>query len=86
MTPAWAARSTSPRYAARMTEQTYPLKKWRWRVQDPIRPGRRYLTRHHMTESEAIGMDPQATREPGTLMTITGPAVSHSTRGRGRGA
>ena len=67
-----------------MDPTAYPKHLWRWRVTDPARPARRYLTRHHMSEAEALEMDPTAEREPGTLMVIERPADAHSSSGHGR--
>ena len=64
-----------------MSEPVYPLRKWRWRIADPTRPGRRYVTRHHMTEAEALATDPAAERVEHTLMVIEGPAPAHRTQG-----
>lgn len=60
-----------------MQPTTYPIIKHRWRVADPLRPGRRYETRHHMTEADALERDPGATPVEGTRMVITGPSTPH---------
>ena len=67
-----------------MSEATYPLHKWRWRVADPLRPGKTYLTRHHMTEAEALAMDPAAQREPLSLLVIQRPGQAHGSGDHGR--
>lgn len=65
-----------------MDAPTYPRHLWQWRVLDPDRPWqRRYKTRHHMTESEALAMDPTAERVEGTLRVIEGPGQAHSYTG-----
>lgn len=35
---------------------------WQWMLSDPIRPGRRFRSRWHMTEADAMREDPTATR------------------------
>lgn len=40
---------------------------WRWRVADPVRPGRTYVTRYVMTEEQALAKCPTAERVPGSL-------------------
>ena len=67
-----------------MDSTAYPKHLWRWRVTDPARPARRYLTRHHMSEAEALEMDPTAERDPGTLRVIEAPAGHHTSSGHGR--
>lgn len=56
----------------------YPITKWRWRVADRRRPGRFVVTRHYMTEAEALAMDPKAQKH-GEPMVIERPAPPHST-------
>ena len=67
-----------------MDAPTYPRHLYRWRVSDPLRPGRTYVTRHHMSEADALAMDPTAERDEGTLKVIERPADAHSTGGHGR--
>jgi len=39
---------------------------WHWRVTDPV-SRRRYVTRHRMTEANALDFDPAAQRVEGSL-------------------
>ena len=56
-----------------------PLHLYRWRVADPIRPGRRYVTRHHLSAEDAKALDRNAERVDWSEMVIKGPTVPHST-------
>ena len=67
-----------------MSGPAYPIHKWRWRINDPARPGRRYVTRHHMTEAEALATDPAAERVENSLMVIEAPGTAHSSGVHGR--
>jgi hypothetical protein len=60
------------------------LQRWRWRVTDPA-SGRRYVTRHHMTEADALATDPAAERVEGTLQVLEvadGPNLHSTSSGR----
>lgn len=58
---------------------TYPHSLWTWIVSDPLRPGRRYRTRHQMTVEDAMKLDPKAEKVPHSERVITGPAIAHGT-------
>lgn len=45
---------------------------YQWWVTDPA-SGRRYKTRHRMTEADALATDPAAERVPGSLETRLAP-------------
>lgn len=69
-----------------MNTATYPQRLYFWRVIDPLRPGRRYTTRHRMTAAEAQALDPSAERVEESCLIITAPSVATSTPGRGPAA
>lgn len=61
---------------------TYPQRLYFWRVTDPLRPSRRYTTRHRMTAAEAQALDPSAERVEESCLVVTAPSVATSTPGR----
>lgn len=52
---------------------------WRWWLADPRKPGKRYLSKHHMGEADALATDPTAQREETTRMTVDAPGRANST-------
>lgn len=50
----------------------HTVSRWRWRILDPDR-GRRYTPRCHMTEADALALDPTAERVDGTLQLLELP-------------
>lgn len=43
----------------------HTIELWLWRVTDPV-SRRRYVTRHRLNETDALDLDPNAERVPGS--------------------
>jgi hypothetical protein len=52
---------------------------WFWRVTDPVSQ-RRYVTRHRLNETDAIDLDPNAERVPGSMELRPVPEGSRALR------
>jgi hypothetical protein len=57
---------------------------WRWHVTDPV-SGRKYTTRYALVEADALDLDPEAKRAPGTCELRQVPEGPHEHQYTGLG-